>query len=155
MTFQERIKDILSNRLILIFLFVIGLIAKLILFSIKTGDFVGFLQPWLDFIHSHGYFHSLEYGFYDYTPSYIYILILIAKTGLNPLFLIKLVSIFFEYVAAFYIGKIAALKIKSTNIVLISLAVIPLIPTVILNSSYLSQCDSIYASFVVGRNNFV
>ena len=141
--------EMLLHKRFFYFLLILGVLVKLALFPVRTGDFVGFLQPWLNFIETHGYFSSLKYGFYDYTPSYIYILIIIAKTGLNPLFLVKIVSIVFEYVAAFYIGKLATLKVKSSKIVLISLAVIPLIPTVILNSSYLSQCDSIYSAFVL------
>ncbi|MCI4442409.1 MAG: hypothetical protein JHC39_02790 [Lentimicrobium sp.] len=146
---KNTFSEMLSNKRFFYFLLIFGVLIKLVLFPVRTGDFVGFLQPWLDFIKTHGYFSSLKFGFYDYTPSYIYILIVIAKTGLNPLFLVKIVSIVFEYLAAFYIGKLAALKVKSSNIVLISLAVIPLIPTVILNSSYLSQCDSIYAALVL------
>jgi Gpi18-like mannosyltransferase len=138
-----------------LFFIVFGIFCKLLLLPVKTGDFNVFLEPWLAFIKSHGYFSSLRYGFYDYTPSYIYILILIAKTGLNPLFLVKFISIIFEYVAAFYVGKIASLKYKSNNVIWIALAVVPVLPTVLLNSSYLSQCDSIYASFVLGSIFFV
>jgi Gpi18-like mannosyltransferase len=36
-----------------------------------------------------------------------------------------------------------------------SLAIVPLLPTVILNSSYLSQCDSIYATFVIASLYFI
>lgn len=147
---QEKIKDILSNKLTWIFLFVVGLIFKTILLPTRTGDYIGFLQPWIDFIQSHGYFRALKYNFYNYTPSYIYILVLIAKTGLNPLYMVKIVSILFEYLAAFFIGKIAFLKTKNITVLWLSLVVIPLLPTVLLNSSYLSQCDSIYASFVFG-----
>lgn len=127
----------------LIAIIIIGIIIKLALASVKTGDFIIFLEPWLEFIKTHGYFSSLKYGFYDYTPSYIYILILIAKIGFNPLYSVKLVSIIFEYVAAYFIGKIAYQKYKSNIVIWISVAVIPLLPTVLLNSSYLSQCDSI------------
>lgn len=126
----------------------LGLLFKLLLFPVATGDFVGFLSPWIDFIKSNGYASSLQYDFYDYTPTYIYILIGIAKLGLNPLYSIKIVSVIFEYILAFYIGRIAQLKYKGSRIIWISLAIIPILPTVILNSSYLSQCDSIYATFV-------
>jgi len=129
---------------------VIGLLAKLALLHIKTGDYVCFLEPWLNFIKSHGYGSSLKYSFYDYAPSYIYILVVIAKLGLNPLFSIKIVSILFEYLAAFFIAKIAVLKFKNNLYIWISLAVIPILPSVLLNSSYLSQCDSIYSAFLMG-----
>jgi len=155
MSSNLKLKAILSNKTTYISLVVFGILCKLILLPVKTGDFIGFLEPWLAFIKSHGYFSSLKYGFYDYTPSYIYILIFIAKTGLNPLFLVKFISIIFEYIAAFYIGKVASQKYKSNNVIWIALAVVPVLPTILLNSSYLSQCDSIYASFVLGSIFFI
>lgn len=133
----------------------IGILIKIYLLPVKTGDFNVFLEPWINFIKSHGFYASLEYKFYDYSPTYIYILIIIAKLGLNPLFAIKLVSIVFEYLAAFFIGKIAYLKFKNKSIIWVSLAIVPIIPTVILNSSYLSQCDSIYTSFILGSIYFL
>jgi len=145
----------ISNKLIWILLIIIGLSIKIIIFPIKTGDFVGFLEPWIDFIKSHGYFSSLKYGFYDYTPSYIYILIAIAKIGFNPLYSVKIVSILFEYLAAFFVGKIAFQKEKNNLVIWISLAIIPILPSILLNSSYLSQCDSIYAAFVLGSIYFI
>jgi len=152
---SQNIYNVLSNKKILISAILIGLITKIILLPVKTGDYVVFLEPWIEFIKTHGYFSALKFNFYDYTPSYIYILILIAKTGLNPLFLIKITSILFEYVAAFFIGKIAILKTQNKALLLISFAVVPLLPSVILNSSYLSQCDSIYATFVVASLYFI
>jgi len=134
---------------IYIFLLFTGIILKVILLPVKTGDYIVFLEPWLEFIKTHGYFNSLKYGFYDYTPSYIYILVIIAKIGLNPLYSIKIISIIFEYLVAFIIGKIAFQKYKNNQAIWIAFVVIPLIPSVILNSSYLSQCDSIYATFVL------
>jgi len=151
MNLNDKITRILSNNLIWIWigLIIIGLLIKTILLPIRTGDYIVFLEPWLEFIRTHGYFDSLKYGFYDYTPSYIYILVIIAKTGLNPVFSVKLISIIFEYLAAFIIGKIAFQKYKSNQVIWIALAVVPLLPSVILNSSYLSQCDSIYAAFTL------
>lgn len=132
-----------------------GVIIKAILLPVKTGDYNFFLEPWINFIKAHGYEHSLKYGFYDYAPSYIYFLIAIAKIGLNPLYSIKIISVIFEYIAAFFIGKIACQKYKNNLMVWISLAIVPLLPTVLLNSSYLSQCDSIYAAFVLGSIYFL
>ncbi|MDR3653994.1 MAG: hypothetical protein P4L34_13615 [Paludibacter sp.] len=154
MTLSEENKKLLSNRLTWIFLIIIGLTIKLVLLPVKTGDYVVFLDPWLEFIKTHGYIFSLKYNFYDYTPSYMYILILIAKLGFNPLYSVKIVSIIFEYLAAFFIGKIVYQKYNSNIVIWVSLAIIPLVPTVILNSSYLSQCDSIYASFIFGSIYF-
>jgi len=155
MTLIKKYTELNIKNLIWIVLIVISLLIKTFLLPVRTGDYIGFLQPWIGFIKSHGYFSSLHYGFYDYTPSYIYILIAITKIGLNPLYSIKIVSIVFEYLAAFFIGKIAFQKVKNNQVIWISLAVIPLLPSILLNSSYLSQCDSIYSAFVMGSIYFI
>jgi len=150
---NQHFTKLLSNKSVWISLIIFGLLFKSAFLGIKTGDSVFFLK-WIDFIQTHGYASSLKFDFYDYTPAYIYLLIGIAKVGLNPLFSIKIVSILFEYFAAFFIGKIAYLKYKSNLIIWVFIAIIPLLPSVLLNSSYLSQCDSIYASFVFGSFYF-
>ncbi|MDL2290453.1 hypothetical protein LJB95_03515 [Paludibacteraceae bacterium OttesenSCG-928-F17] len=138
-----------------IILIIVGIIAKLVLFPVATGDYINFLEPWMNFIKANGGFSALEYKFYNYTPSYIYILILITKIGFNPLYSLKIISVLFEYLLAFFIGKIADIKYKNKIIILASLAIIPIIPSLLLNSSYLAQCDSIYASFAVGSIYFL
>jgi Gpi18-like mannosyltransferase len=136
-------------------LILMGLLLKPILFPFKTGDYRNFLLPWINFIETHGYFSALQFDFHNYMPPYIYLLVLIAKMGFNPLFSIKVASVLFEYLLAFFIGKIITLKYKNNLFVWISLAIVPLLPTVMLNSSYLSQCDSIYAAFAVGSIYFL
>jgi Gpi18-like mannosyltransferase len=78
-----------------------------------------------------------------------------AKTGVNILFAVKLLSVAFEYLAAYYIGQIIRLKYDNKKMIWIAMVVIPLIPTVILNSSYLSQCDSIYAGLTVASIYYI
>lgn len=146
---HKYIEKKLHQRSTWIALIVVGVLAKFALFPVKTGDYVCFLEPWLNFIKSHGYCASLKFGFYDYAPSYIYILIVIAKLGLNPLFSVKIVSIIFEYLAAFFIGKILVHRFKNPIFIWLSLAVIPILPSILFNSGYLSQCDSIYSTFVI------
>ncbi|MDO9152976.1 MAG: hypothetical protein Q7U47_04595 [Paludibacter sp.] len=147
--------NLLNQRKTYIFLILLGLLVKWGVFPVETGDYIHFFDPWIHFIKTHGYELSLKYNFYNYTPTYIYILIGVAKTGLYPLYLIKLISVAFEFLAAFFIGKIAFFKYKDNLVIWISLAIVPIIPTVLLNSSYLSQCDSIYASFVLGSIYFI
>jgi len=116
---------------------------------IRLGDYNEFLEPWVNFIKANGYMKSLKYNFYNYTPAYIYTLIPIAKLGFYPLYAIKFISILFEYILAYFVGKIAFLKYKKSIVYWISFAIIPALPTLILNGSVLGQCDSIYSAFVV------
>ena len=146
----KRIYELLSSKVLICVLVVVSLVVKLLLLPVSTGDYIHFLEPWVEFIKEHGYFAALEYDFYNYTPTYIYILVLIAKTGLNPVFCIKAVSILFEYLAAYFIGRIAYMKWQDRRVVWMALAIVPLLPSVVLNSAYLSQCDAIYAAFAIG-----
>jgi Gpi18-like mannosyltransferase len=155
MALNKKNLEFTKRNFLWISMIIISISTKIFLLHISTGDYVGFLHPWIEFIKSHGYFYSLKYGFYDYSPSYIYLLVTIAKIGINPLYGIKIISILFEYLAAYFIGKIAYQKHKNKLVVWISIAIIPLIPSVMLNSSYLSQCDSIYAAFVMGSIFFI
>lgn len=139
----------------LILLLLIGMAAKLFLFNFQYVDFGYYLSSWIEEIKLWGWQKALSEGSYNYTPSYIYILIGLSKLDLNPLYSIKLVSIFFEYFLAFFIGKLLYLYYKKKSLVLISMVLIPLFPTVLLNSAFMSQCDSIYASFVIGSIYFL
>lgn len=144
------INELFNKKPIFLFAIVfIGFVIKLFFIPFQSGDYIVFLNPWINFITEHGYFSSLKYNFNNYSPAYIYILILMAKTGLNSLYLIKLVSIIFEFVLAFYVGKILFLKHNNKKVFLISFAILPIIPTILINSSFWGQCDVIYATFVV------
>lgn len=153
MVLKQKFTELFSNKIMWYSLIIIGIVLKTSLLPIQTGDSVFFLR-WINFIQSHGFASSLKFDFYDYTPAYIYFLIGIAKVGLNPLFSLKIISVFFEYVAAFFIGKIAFIKYRTSLVILACIVIIPLLPSVMLNSSYLSQCDSIYAAFVFGSIYF-
>lgn len=140
---------LLKNKALLYGLILMTLLFKILLFPVKLGDYNFYLEPWMNFIKTHNYFYALKYDFYNYTPPYIYILILLAKLGFNPLYSIKIVSILFEYVMAYYIGRIVYLKYADKRYILLSVAVLPMIPTLILNGAFWGQCDSIYSAFVV------
>lgn len=155
MTAKSKADYFLNKKESWILIIFIGFLFKLLLFPVKLGDYNFYLKPWIDFIKANGFTASLKYDFYNYTPSYIYILIGLAKMGLNPLFSIKLVSISFEYILAFFVGKIAVLKFKDNLLLLKALAVVPLVPSILLNGAFWGQCDSIYSAFVVGSIYFI
>ena len=69
---------------------------------------------------------------------------------IEPLFLIKFVSIIFDYVCAIYSLKIVY-KLTNKNILLslIAYASVLFLPTVMLNGAMWGQCDSIYTSFIL------
>ena len=151
------LQSLFRNKKFLALLILAGLLIKLLMlpFFPEPGDYTFFLKPWVEFIRSHGYWQAFRFEFANYSPTYLYFLLGIAKLGGEPLIPIKLVSICFEYVAALFIGGIAYQKYKEDWVRWCALAVVPLLPTVLINSSYWGQCDSVYASFLVGSIYFV
>lgn len=147
--------NLLKNKIFWIVLILLGIFLRLMLIKKESADYFYFFAPWITFIKTHDYFSALKYNFCGYPPLYTYFLILIAKTGLNSLILIKLVSFFFDYLLAYFIGRIVQIKSKNKIDILISLSIIPLIPTSLLNSAYWVQFDSINTAFVVGSIYFI
>ena len=139
----------------LYFLILIGIIAKLSLFQFQYVDYGFYLSAWMSEIEEMGLDGALKDGSFNYTPMYIYILGLLTKIDIYTLYSVKTVSILFEYILAFFIGKLIFLYSKQKYSVLLALAIVPILPSVILNSSFMSQCDSIYACFTVASLYFL
>lgn len=146
---ESILQFLLRNKALLYGVILMTILLKILLFPVRLGDYNFYLEPWINFIKTHNYFYALKYDFYNYTPPYMYILVFLAKLGFNPLYSIKIVSVFFEYLLAFYVGKIIFLKFADKRYILLSVAMLPLVPTVLLNGAFWGQCDSIYSAFVV------
>jgi len=117
----------------------------------KSVDYKYFLDPWYDFIASHGGFRALKYGFADYTPSYLYWL-LIASTllsGLPKILAIKLFAMTVDFICAFLTYKIVKLKYPVGRMANWAFLAVILSPTVIYNSSLWGQCDVIYTTGLI------
>ncbi len=113
-----------------------------------SGDMDVFLLPWYNRLVTGG-FAALREPFSNYTPPYLYLLFLVTKTaGFLPKVVgIKLLSILFDYLNAFLIYKILKIKFPRSGVPWIGASVFLLLPTMVLNSAYWGQCDSIYAFF--------
>lgn len=117
----------------------------------KSVDYKYFLDPWYDFIATNGGFSALKHGFADYTPPYLY-WILIAATllsGLPKIFAIKLFAMFIDFVCAFFTYKIVRLKYPEGRMAIFAFLAVILSPTVIYNSALWGQCDVIYTTGLV------
>jgi len=68
--------------------------------------------------------------------------------------MVKVTSIFFDFLLAYFIMKIVALKTESLNMRILAFILTLSIPTVIINSAMWGQCDSIYTAFVAGSIYF-
>lgn len=128
----------------------ISLTLKFSMFDYVFGDYTEFLSKWVAIIKANGYLSALKDPFYNYTPLYMYVLTLIAKLDVNPLYGIKIVSILFEYGVVFYVGRLTFLFWKNRMALWLPFVIVPLIPSTMLNSSFMAQCDAIYVMFMLG-----
>ena len=142
-------------RYSLYLLILLGLAIKIFLFRFQYVDYGFYLSSWMEEIEEMGLSGSLKSGSFNYTPMYIYILGLLTKIDIYTLYSIKIVSVLFEYILAFFIGKLIFLYSKQKHSILLAMAIVPILPTVILNSSFMSQCDSIYACFTIASLYFL
>jgi len=66
----------------------------------------------------------------------------------------KIVSVFFDFILAYFVMKIVSLKTNRFNMQILAFVLTFAIPTVLLNSAMWGQCDSIYAAFAIGSLYF-
>jgi len=132
---------------------VIAIIVRLLLIERISGDYTIFLKPWFDTLKMNGGLAGLSQNIGNYTPIYMTVLALLTYLPIKSIVTIKLVSIIFDFIGAFTAKKIVdellSDKKNKEPISWIIYAVYLFLPTVLLNSAYWSQCDSIYTAFVL------
>ncbi|MEU2288613.1 glycosyltransferase 87 family protein [Streptomyces sp. NPDC013178] len=131
---------------------VAALSTRVLLMPDESGDYLTFLDPWYRHIASQGGFRALaEPGFSDYNVPYLYVLSALTYLPLPALTGIKCVSILFDLVLAYYTFRIVSrLRPTPSWAALGAAAVVLFLPTVVTNSGWWGQCDSIYAAFLAG-----
>lgn len=125
----------------------IAMIARVSMLDYVTADYTSFLSKWVDMFREGG-FGLLAENVGDYNLLYQYALLLISKSSLHDLYLIKYVTVIFDYLLALammraagvYGGEKAKLPVLLTMLVL---------PTTLLDGACWGQCDSVYAFLVV------
>ena len=122
---------------------------RLAVFDYETLDYQNFLAHWVEFFRSNGGFAALDTPVGNYNIPYLYFLALFSYMNIDDLYLIKLLSVFFDVLLA---GASAFLLGKFTDSVPRRLGLfftVLLWPTVFLNGALWGQCDSSYVAFLV------
>lgn len=128
---------------------ILSLNARIALFPMVSGDYVGFLGPWMNRIRELGGLSSLGYEVSNYSSAYMIIMSFLSYLNVDPLYSIKAVSVFFDYVAALAIFSLIFVLTESSRRAVIGMCAFLMMPTGILNSAYWGQCDMIYAAFIL------
>lgn len=152
LTKQIKIKNIELKVIDIAFvlcLFVFAFMIRWKLMPIESADYFGFLEPWMEEIRENGGFASLSLEISNYTSPYMYIMTLLSYISTNDLYALKLVSVFFDYMASVAVFLILWEMTENVQKAVFGMAVLLLSPTVILDSAYWCQCDIIYTCFLL------
>ena len=115
----------------------------------ETLDYQNFLRVWVDFFRQNGGFAALRYPIGNYNIPYLYFLALFSYLPVNDLYLIKLLSVFFDVLLAWAaMGIVRQMGGSGKAQVGCFLAVL-FLPTVVLNGALWGQCDSIYVALAL------
>jgi Gpi18-like mannosyltransferase len=142
-----------------IFILSTGILLALLLrvnfLFIETADYRVFLSGWYDFIKTHGGIKALGYPFSDYTPPYLYLLVLATYLPFQKIVAIKLISILFDFICAIFVFFIVRLKHRDPLTLVLSFLAVLFFPTVFTNSAYWGQCDAVYTAGLLGSLYFL
>lgn len=127
---------------------VLALLARLEFYPLLSGDYKGFLSNWMARIQEYGAWNSLGTRVSNYTSPYMYFMCLVSGFS-NSLAALKSVSVFFDYVTAFAMFLLVVQLTGSTRKGVLAIAITLFCPTVMINSAWWCQCDSIYCSFLI------
>lgn len=116
--------------------------------SYESGDYVSYFAPWMSYIRDNGGFWALSDPFANYNVPYLYLLVLISYAP-DPLIALKLVSIVFDVILAWWVYRLLRLRYSTETVPALGAVGVLLLPTVATNSAVWGQCDSIYASFAL------
>ena len=138
-----------SNVVISAVLVVAAFGVRLACMNHVTLDYEDFLSVWVQFFRDNGGFRALSMSVGNYNVPYLYFLAAFSYSGMDDLYLIKLLSIFFDVMLAWGAAHLANRFIGTPGKLLAVFFSVLLLPTVVLNGAYWGQCDSIYAAFAV------
>ncbi|QFS43934.1 hypothetical protein [Nostoc sphaeroides] len=130
---------------------ILAVLIRLICVPNESLDYKYFLEPWYDFIASNGGFSALKYSFADYTPPYLYWILISATllSGLPKIFAIKLFAMTVDFFCAFLTYKIVRLKYPEGRMPNFAFLAVIFSPSVICNSVIWGQCDVIYTTGLI------
>lgn len=141
------------DYLIIIAIILFSLILRYFMLSYQSEDFKNFLRPWFYELKEAGGMLGLANYPGDYNAPYMTVLALLTYLKINPLISIKIISIIFDYILAFLVGKfVYDIRNKDNNRKMISILAFGItlfLPTIVMNGALWAQCDVIYTTFLV------
>ncbi len=126
------------------------------LLDYKSFDFIKATKVWYNTIKSEG-FSAFGQNFSNYNPPYLYLLYLIARffPDSSVVFATKLPSMIADFISAWFAYRIVRLKYTDSPIPILAAFAILFAPTVVLNSAFWGQTDSLYTCLLLATLFFL
>ncbi len=140
------------NYFFLAIVTVLGMMIRYAGRDVCSDDMLFYLAPWYDEIRESGSLRALKYQVGNYNIVYQTLIALMTYTGINCVYSYKIISIVFDFILALSSAFLTCelTKRKKLDVVFcLTYVSVLFLPTVILNSAYWGQCDSIYTFFVI------
>jgi Gpi18-like mannosyltransferase len=135
-------------------IFVTGMIfsiaLRLSLVDNKTLDYYADLKPWYNIIISQG-FSAFATNFSNYNPPYLYLLYIITRLfpGTPIVIAVKLPSLIADFICGYLVYCIVQISYKNNLIPLLAGITVLFAPTVVLNSAFWGQADSLFTAGIL------
>lgn len=125
----------------------LAMLARVSMLDFVTADYMSFLSPWVEMFREGG-FGTLAQNVGDYNLLYQYFLLLVSKSSLHDLYLIKLLTVLFDFLLALAMMR-AAGRFAGEKAALPVFLTVMALPTALLDGACWAQCDSVYVFFIV------
>lgn len=126
-----------------------AMMLRIYVFNYESLDYREFLTHWVTFFRDHGGILALSQSVGNYNVPYLYFLAIFSYFDARDLYLIKLLSTFFDIVLAYAVMKLVKKATDDPDRSLLGFFVTLFLPTVFLNGAYWAQCDVIYVSLML------
>jgi Gpi18-like mannosyltransferase len=146
---REGLADSVAGLIPALLPILLSFLLRLFLFDHITLDYKNFLSPWVEAMKSAGGLAALKNPIGNYNIPYLVFLGFISGLPVYDLYLIKLLSVLFDFILALFLMKLVSCFTDSKLKKYICLVVALFLPTPILNGALWGQCDSIYTALAV------
>lgn len=147
--YRTGLMNSLLNAGICVALMALAMGLRLAVFDYETLDYQNFLAHWVEFFRQNGGFAALDTPVGNYNIPYLYFLALFSYLDISDLYLIKLLSVFFDLILAWSAVLLAGRFTERAGRKIALFFTVLMWPTVFLNGALWGQCDSSYVALLV------
>ena len=148
---EDKIREWFVKRKDVLFLIVLVVMSVYVRYKARdfaSSDYNNFLLPWFQEIQEKG-FSALKTQIGDYPIPYQVLILLLTKIPGNPMYLYKTAFFLTDIIQAIAGGTIVKRITGRQADRLFTIGILLVLPEVVLNSAYWSQCDSVWSGFVL------